>query len=91
MSTASSQATFVPILPGHDAARIAQAVGHAPAATAHGCKYRRTTGPSVTGEPPVTSDASPGNESDGVDVELLVYVTPWRLSAASVESLWLAT
>jgi hypothetical protein len=43
--------------------------------------------PVVVGEPPVTNAASPGNESDGVDVVLLVYVTPWRLSAAKVESL----
>jgi hypothetical protein len=36
--------------------------------------------PAVTGDPPVTNEASPGKESEGDEVALFVYVTPWRLN-----------
>src|SRR5215472_13130995 len=32
--------------------------------------------PAVMGEPPVTSEERPGKESDGCDVDALVYVLP---------------
>ena len=41
--------------------------------------------PVVTGEPPVRSAASPGNESDGEEVWLFVKVMPCSLSSARVE------
>src|SRR5947209_7054934 len=79
-STASSQATFVPIVPGQAPPGFPR-----PSVIAGGDKARLYVSsyqrPVVTGEPPVTSEASPGNESDGVELKLLVYVTPWRLRA----------
>src|ERR1700730_5447666 len=71
MSTASSQATFVPILPGQAPPGLPRpsVIAGGDNARLYVSSYHR---PDVTGEQPVTSEARPGNESDGVEVELLV-------------------
>src|SRR5262249_2429133 len=70
-SMASSSATFVPIVPGHEPPGLPSPSVFAGGESArlYVSSYQK---PGVTGEPPVTSAASPGKESDGVEEVLLV-------------------
>ena len=63
---------MAPIVPGQ--APPAVPMTELPCACGESARFQVTSyqRPVVVGEPPVTNDARPGKESDGVDVEALV-------------------
>src|SRR5262249_11728596 len=71
ISMASSRATLVPTVPGQVPPGLPRpsVLAGGESARLYVSSYQN---PAVTGEPPVTSAARPGKESDGVDEVLLV-------------------